>query len=733
MKKRRILAVVLAIAILMCIAPTAFAASTAPTSEKLNPDKIAYSNGITLGKQATALSGSNDETNLTLTVTTASSTDPVAVEFVMDGTDSFNDLTDKVYINALADSVRTLFAGRNVYVGITVFGRSAKLVQAMSPLASLPANSTAVMESDITWLLQPESLGTNVQSGIRMGLSDLAAAPAGAEKYMVLVTDGGSYWWLDSTGSAANNTLNGSLLMNSDAAELNYTSFDDLSVLEGKTISAAAQHYTGSGVLAAIKADPSQYTNFETGVYWAAKELDTIPTDVKLVTFGRPYYKGHPELAALTKLAGEFIAKANARSVYSAEMPVDWPLTEAMKGLVTAHDTVLPAGSKIIDVMGKKHSFESENYQFDFVADKPVSVKVTDSIGAVVYSDSGTLGSMSSLTLSEGYVLDYSSGTLTLTMGKPLLAGQTLTLNFTEKLHARSGVDGTHYLLTNYEANLVTPDTVVRPFPEPSVKYVVGTPGPLLNTTDHYSYIIGYPEGDVRPQGNLTRAEAVTIFFRLLTNEARDFYWSTDNPYSDVVLANWYNNAISTITNVNIINGYPDGTFRPDSPITRAEFVKIAVGFFGKINSVYDGRFTDVVKDAWYSAYVQAAYELKLIEGYPDGSFHPNAYITRAEACTVINRTIGRRPHADHLLSEKVMVNWPDNLRGAWYYEAMQEATNSHDYIWITADGRTVDSPAANERIMEQWTEKLPQRDWAALEREWSDSHSAPFEGEVIH
>ncbi len=722
MKKRRVLAVFLAIAVLMCIAPTAFAAGSAPTSEKLNPDKIVYGDGVILGKQATALSGT-DETNLTLSVTAPASTGPVAVEFVLDGTDSFNDLTDKVYINALADSVRTLFGSREIYVGITVFGRSAKQVQAMAPLASLPANSTAVMESAITWLLLPESLGTNVQSGIRMGLSDLAGAPTGAEKYMILVTDGGSYWWLDSTGSAANNTLDGSLLMNADAADLHYSAFDSLSVLESRTIGADAKAYTGSGALAAIKADPNEYTNFETGVYWASKELDTIPAAVKLVTFGRPYYKDRADLTALTKLAGEFIAKANARSVYSAEMPADWPLTEAMKGLMTSSGAALPAGTKIIDVMGRTHSFETETYQFDFVADKPVSVKVTDAIGTVIYSDSGTFGSLTSLSLSDGYKLDISGDKLTLTMGKPLLAGQTLALSFTEKLQSRSDVKGSHYLLTNYEADLETPDTTVRPFPEPSVKYVVGSPDSLLNTKDHYSYIIGYPEGDVRPQGNLTRAEAVTIFFRLLTNEARDFYWNTTNPYSDVIPANWFNNAISTITNLNIINGYPDGSFQPNASITRAEFVKIAVGFFDHINTVYDGRFTDVSRSAWYSAYVQAAYELKLVEGYPDGSFHPNDPITRAEACTIINRTIGRIPHKDHLLSEKVMVTWPDNLPGAWYYEAMQEATNSHDYKWIEVKDRTV----------EEWTEKLPQRDWAALEREWSDSHSAPFNGEVVN
>ena len=103
-----------------------------------------------------------------------------------------------------------------------------------------------------------------------------------------------------------------------------------------------------------------------------------------------------------------------------------------------------------------------------------------------------------------------------------------------------------------------------------------------------------------------------------------------------------------------------------------------------------------------------------LIEGYPDGTFRPDASITRAEACTIVNRTLGRAPHEDHLLPEEEMITWPDNLYGAWYYADMQEATNSHDYDWIRVSG---------ERV-EEWTEKLPERDWAALEQEWSSAYS---------
>lgn len=732
MKKRKILAVLLAAAMLVSAVPgvhAATAAPTAPTAENLHPAKREYGDGVVLNKWATSLSN-NNETEITLTVTAPDNSSlidtnrsgAVAVEFVLDGTDSFNDLTDQDNILALANSVKKIFSGRTVFVGITVFGRDAKTVQAMAPLASLTADSRTLMEETVAWLLKPESLGTNVQSGIRTGLADLNKAPAGVEKCMILVTDGGSYWWLDQNGTPANNTLDGDLLQNSDAADMNYASFAPLKELLAGSVSASARNFTGASALEEIKADPDTYTNFETGVYWAAKELEALPKDVSLITFSRPYYPNDSRLTALTRLAGEFIDKADTRSVAFGTLEEDWELTDAMAELITLRDVAIPAGAQVIDAAGKTHSFETENYRFDIVKNKDVTVTVTDENG-VLYQDSGKL--KDTLRLADGYDLTLKDNVLTLTLGKDLLLGQVLTITFTEKLASRDSKDGAHYLLTNYEAYVETPDGRTYDFPEPVVKYTSGNdnPPPLLNTADHYSYIIGYPQGDVRPLGNLIRAEAVTIFFRMLTDEARDYYWYTENPYSDVNETLWFNNAVSTITNMGIINGRPDGTFLPYANITRAEFAKIAVGFFDQIVNEYHGQFKDVDESAWYSAYIQAAYEQKLILGYPDGTFRPNQPITRAEACTIINRMLGRLPHPDHLLSDEVMVTWPDNLPGVWYYEAMQEATNSHDYKWITDHGDRV----------EEWTEKLPQRDWAALEREWSTSHSAPYDGEVVN
>lgn len=224
-----------------------------------------------------------------------------------------------------------------------------------------------------------------------------------------------------------------------------------------------------------------------------------------------------------------------------------------------------------------------------------------------------------------------------------------------------------------------------------------------LDTENHFSYIIGYEDGTVKPNASITRAEVATIFFRLLTDEARDQFWSQSNDYTDVSQVDWFNNAVSTLSNMGILSGYEDDTFRPKATITRAEFAKIAVSFFDYESIEADNVFTDVAEGTWYENYVAVAAEIGLIEGYDGNIFRPEASITRAEACTIINRTLGRAPDKDHLLPQAEMNTWPDNSNpDAWYYEQIQEATNSHDYRWIGN--------------IEQWTAKLEEPHWDELQ-----------------
>ena len=236
-----------------------------------------------------------------------------------------------------------------------------------------------------------------------------------------------------------------------------------------------------------------------------------------------------------------------------------------------------------------------------------------------------------------------------------------------------------------------------------------------LNTEDHFSYIVGYAEDyrtgeptdnedlwPVKPNNQITRAEVATIFYRLLEDEVRDEYDTTVNDFSDVSADSWYNQTVSTLASMGIVKGYEDGTFRPNAPITRAEFGAIATRFFAETGATYEpGTFSDVTGDEWYANAIQDAVNLGLIGGYEDGTVRPNNNITRAEACAIVNRTLGRVPDADHLLPDDVMKTWPDNPESAWFYADMQEATNGHEYSWITEDGNKV----------ENWTDLLD-KDW---------------------
>ena len=395
---------------------------------------------------------------------------------------------------------------------------------------------------------------------------------------------------------------------------------------------------------------------------------------------------------------------------------------------------------EVVDASGVKLLFD------DIVEDNSASVSNTQLL--INRADAVLGGSSDSRRYEAKYLdlVDTSNGNAWVAADKditvywPLPAGTGWSTNFTllhfEGLHREMGVDviesginscdvtpvtventGTHVKFTVSRAGfspfiLVWDEynTPITPIPEPD-NSPVG-----LNTEDHVAYIIGYEDGTVRPGTNITRAEVATIFFRLLTDETRESYWSQSSGFTDVASGAWYNNAVSTLTRAGILDGYEDGSFRPNASITRAEFTKIAVSFFKHVGGASSNPFNDVPDSAWYAEFVKAAAELGLIDGYEDGTFRPNAPITRAEACTIVNRTLGRAPDKDNLLPEHEMLTWPDNSRDAWYYAQIQEATNSHDYQWLGA--------------IELWTAKLAERDWDALEKEWSNAYSAPG-GEV--
>lgn len=312
----------------------------------------------------------------------------------------------------------------------------------------------------------------------------------------------------------------------------------------------------------------------------------------------------------------------------------------------------------------------------------------------------------------------------------------------------KNGSQNKDSLYTNKSATLYPVDSdgvcgIPENFQKPTVSYTVsggnsggnngGNSKPSLNTKDHYGYIIGYPvdyytgqpttdqmKKPVRPEGKITRAEVATIYFRMLTDESRTKFWSQSSGYSDVKAGDWFNNAVSTLSNAGIIAGYEDGSFKPNGYITRAEFATIAARFF---DVTYNGKdlFPDI-SGHWAKDYINQAANKGFVNGYEDGTFKPDRNITRAEAVTLVNRTLDRHPDKSHFTKD--MLVWPDNMdQTKWYYADMQEATNSHTYQMKENSDKTK---------YENWTKTLPIRNWEALEKAWSNANSSQGNGNVV-
>lgn len=231
---------------------------------------------------------------------------------------------------------------------------------------------------------------------------------------------------------------------------------------------------------------------------------------------------------------------------------------------------------------------------------------------------------------------------------------------------------------------------------------------PTLNTGDHYAYVMGYPDGTVRPNGSITRAEVSAILFRLLSDKTRDEYFTTESSFTDVKAGAWYNNSIATLEKAGVIvDTAKGGAFRPNEAITRAELAAM-LAQFSDAKPVKGVKFSDVPAEHWAYEAIAIAAKMGWIEGYPDGTFRPDATITRAEMMTLVNRALERVPSdEDHLLSKRVMLTFPDCKSGDWFYIAVQEATNSHTY----------ERAATEKNGDEQWTALRANRDWTQLEK----------------
>lgn len=408
--------------------------------------------------------------------------------------------------------------------------------------------------------------------------------------------------------------------------------------------------------------------------------------------------------------------------------------------------TAISKGSYVIDQIGNKFTFK--NGLSLEVNGKEISVTQDETNKNLYHFRTETGGTdLYTVTYTDKNDETKTPAQFKWEINQDIPAGTKVTLSYNLELTTREKNPGTYGpIYTNEKAALYIKENnqekEIAVFPKPSVSYTVssgnsgshsGGSRPSLNTKDHYGYIIGYPvdyytgqpttdqtKKPVRPEGKITRAEVATIYFRMLTDESRTKFWSQSNSYSDVKAGDWFNNAVSTLSNAGIIAGYEDGSFRPNGYITRAEFATIAARFF---DVTYSGKdlFPDI-SGHWAKDYINQAANKGFVNGYEDGTFKPDRNITRAEAVTLVNRTLDRHPDKNHFTKD--MLVWPDNMdQTKWYYADMQEATNSHTYQMKENSDKTK---------YENWTKTLPIRNWEALEKAWSNANSSQGNGNVV-
>ena len=666
---------------------------------------------------------------------------------------------------AMLETLRTQIreTGGKVKVGVVIFNREAHA----TGLLDLETQGDAIEEA----IQQTISSGTNTHAGLLAGkaLLDDDKTVAASRKYLIFVSDGISYLFNESpTAVAWTFTQPGD-----GGTEQHFAGPDNWKVQYGSDDPPANWAETLQSIRDKVEKQGTEYDYaYDSGAseYTPAADQTKYANSVeKALCLTDAVYQAakeegyHCYAMTATQSEGRQYAWGPSFMAYLAggeEVSFDTIRNEIVY--------LLGAGSCVVDEIGSGTDNKGNAYHFDFVDDAAhLALTVGGRMYTVTKAEQAENGAVSTYWFGQPvengqsgadypFVLHYYKDGTTLRGERydecfvwefhaPVTQFQRVELTYTVRLadpqtaagtygaYDGTGESGASALFTNNSAVLYSVDsTGVSGQPErfrrPTVSYTVsgssggggGSGSGKLNTEEHYSYIIGYKDGLLRPYGEISRGEVAAIFFRMLTDKTRNEYWSQTNPFTDVAAEKWCNNAISTLFSMGIIDGYSDGAFRPDGLITRAAFTKMAVNFFDYHVKDYDGRFTDVEGDAWYAGYIQAAAELKLIEGFDDGTFRPDDYITRAQACAIINRTLGRVPDADRM-SIRPLVTWPDCDEDAWYYADMMEATNSHDYQWITVGGEKT----------EKWTEKLPQRDWAALEHTWSTANSAKG-GEVV-
>ena len=701
-------------------------------------------------KKATNLD-SNYESKVTLSLPSAEEKLDSDIVFVLDKSTSVQLKNQALeMLNALKGQADK--TGAKIKVGVVIFNKIANVTE-WKDLETQYDDIKAAIEQDI-------QEGTNIHAGLLAAkkMLDEDTDVAANRKYMILVSDGVTYQFCHNSDyeKAWTRSFNGELHADKvnqrgTLTELNIQYDNAETGIPQNSISAwmtDIQNRMNNG-----KDCEETYDYEYTG---------NAPTDTSQLLPAKEYVSNVEKALYLTKNTYEELSTSyNCYAILARETrPWGTDFMNLLAGGSTLNFEsvqnnilyLVAAGSKVEDYMGY-----TSDYNFNFIND---ASKLTITVGRgdaqkkldAVKIDDNHYGfgpvtvemDSSDKVTTYRYNLEYIPGNMTDTehfvwrINVPVENLAPVALTYSVKLVNPKSASGTYGqydadgskkysgLYTNNSATLYPKDSnknwgIPENFLKPTVSYTVsgggggggGSHKPTvtipddvptgLNGEDHYAYVVGYPDGMVYPQKNITRAEVATIFFRLLTDETREANMTKSNGYNDMKDGAWYTCAVSTLSKMGIIKGYEDGSFKPDASISRAEFAAIAARFDPDGDKT-PATFSDV-SSHWAKDEISIAANHGWIKGYEDGSFKPDQKITRAETMTLVNRVLKRLPETKDDL-HKDMKTWPDNQNeSAWFYLAVQEATNSH-YQKLKKDG-----------THETWESMRETRDWAALEK----------------
>ena len=696
---------------------------------------------VSRSKTATNLDG-NYESKVTLSLPSAEEKLATDVVFVLDKSTSATleqqalDMLTKLKEQAGSTKAK-------VKVGVVIFNKQANV----TPLTDLATGYDTIEQA----IKQEIKKGTNTHAGLLAGkqMLDGDTEVSANRKYLIFVSDGISYmydsdgkvvpyYWRSDTPYTSYDPYSWSFKYGDDNPPADWsawvTQIGDIIKTENVTPILYAEH---KAAVDNKTLDISQYT-----------DVTDFATNQYTTCVDRALYYTYQTYTAAKNEGYNCYAVVNGSSTTYPWGP-DF-MNYLADGKTVNFDKIqndilyaVSAGSTVIDTIGEKFTFGGVDTFTLKVGTKEIK-------GVKDASDANTVNFGEKSNGKYPYTVTYIPDTKTFawTINEDVSNFAPVQLTYTVKLtkpetaagtygqtdlNGDTFIDGTQTkvdtgkaLYTNQSATLLPVNSAGKPgqlllFPMPSVSYTIkGSSGghggngggtvtipddvPTgLNGKDHYAYVVGYPDGMVYPQKNITRAEVATIFFRLLKDETREANMTKSNSYNDMKEGAWYTCAVSTLSKMGIIKGYEDGSFKPDASISRAEFAAIAARFDPDGDKT-PATFSDV-SSHWAKDEISIAANHGWIKGYEDGSFKPDQKITRAETMTLVNRVLKRLPETKDDL-HKDMKTWPDNQNeSAWFYLAVQEATNSH-YQKLKKDG-----------IHETWESMRETRDWAALEK----------------